>query len=200
MQEPSFVTLKGIAEHRDTVKGSIFIAHGERADSLEHVNRVLRSVLARHAGASHLCWAYKIQRDYRFSDGGEPGGTAGQPILRAIEGQGLDYVVVGVIRYFGGTLLGAGGLMRAYGGAAAEALRTASRIEVLPRIAVAIAAPFEHLGALYRLLDQFNAAERTETYTEQGVRMSVSLLASDYERFAAALRDATRGQCEVAPT
>ncbi len=198
--ERAFTTLDGLAEHRDEVKGSLFIAYGQRADTTEQVNGLLRSILARHGDASHLCWAYRIDADYRFSDGGEPGGTAGQPILRAIEGQGLNHVAVGVIRYFGGTLLGAGGLMRAYGGAAAEALRTASRIEVLPRIAVAMAAPFEHLGALYRLLDQFNAAERTETYTEQGVRMSVSLLASDYERFAAALRDATRGQCEVAPT
>jgi uncharacterized YigZ family protein len=197
MQEPSFVTLKGIAEHRDTVKGSVFLAHGERADSPEQVNHALRAMLARHADASHLCWAYKIQRDYRFSDGGEPGGTAGQPILRAIEGQGLDHVVVGVIRYFGGTLLGAGGLMRAYGGTAAEALRTAERVEILPRIPVQIDLPFGHLGALYRLLDTFSIEDRTEGYTEEGLRIRLRLLASDHDRFTRALRDASRGQCRI---
>lgn len=197
MQEPSFVTLEGIAEHRDTVKGSVFIAHGERADSPEQVNRVLRSVLSRHADASHLCWAYKIHRQYRFSDGGEPGGTAGQPILRAIEGQGLDHVVVGVIRYFGGALLGAGGLMRAYGGVAAEALRVEPRVEILPRVVVRIDVPFEHLGALYRLLDTFSIEDREEDYTEEGLRIRLSLLASDHDRFSGALRDATRGQCRV---
>jgi putative IMPACT (imprinted ancient) family translation regulator len=62
MQERTFVTLDGVAEHRDEVKGSVFIAHGERADNPEQANRVLRSVLVRHADASHLCWAYKIHR------------------------------------------------------------------------------------------------------------------------------------------
>ncbi len=77
--------------------------------------------------ATHNCWAYRIGQDYRFNDDGEPGGTAGRPILQAIEGQGVDRVVVVVTRWYGGIKLGAGGLARAYGGTAAECLRLAER-------------------------------------------------------------------------
>ena len=195
--EQAFVTLAGPATHRDEVKGSVFIAYADRTESPAAVPGLLRSILARHADASHLCWAYRIHGDYRFSDGGEPGGTAGQPILRAIEGQGLDEVTVGVIRYFGGTLLGAGGLMRAYGGAAATALRTGSRMEVWPRRSLRIETPFEQLGELYRLLDTVSAEDRRESYTEQGVRLEVRLLANEVERFTRALQEATRGQCRI---
>jgi putative IMPACT (imprinted ancient) family translation regulator len=77
--------------------------------------------------ASHNCFAYKIGAEFRSTDDGEPGGTAGRPILRAIETEGLDHVCVLIIRYFGGTKLGAGGLVRAYGGAARECLRASER-------------------------------------------------------------------------
>ncbi|MGU7895871.1 IMPACT family protein, partial [Escherichia coli] len=82
----------------------------------------------REPQATHNCYAYKLGNLYRFFDDGEPTGTAGKPILHAIEAQGLDRVVVLVVRYFGGIKLGAGGLVRAYGGVAAEALRRASTV------------------------------------------------------------------------
>lgn len=186
--------MKNTAEHQTEVKGSLFLAYGARADTPEQGLAFLRTVAAKHPDASHLCWAYRIGGQYRFSDAGEPGGTAGQPILRAIEGQGLDHVMVGVIRYFGGTKLGAGGLMRAYGGTAAEALRIAERLEELPRAEIVVEVPFEHLGALYRLLDALGVDERAEEYTEQGVQLKISLLESLVGRFRTELQDATRGQ------
>lgn len=90
----------------------------------------------RYPDASCLAWAWRIDSGCRLSDGGEPTGTAGQPIYRAIEGQGLDHLVVGVIRYFGGTLLGAGGLMRAHGGTAGGALCRARRREEWPCVKI----------------------------------------------------------------
>lgn len=77
--------------------------------------------------ASHNCFAYVIGAEYRFSDDGEPGGTAGRPMLSALEGSGFDGVCVLVTRYYGGTQLGAGGLVRAYGGAASKVLENAPR-------------------------------------------------------------------------
>src|SRR5690606_2732749 len=92
---------------------------------------------AHHAAdASHHCWAYRIGNEYRYSDDGEPGGTAGRPILQAIDGQGYDRVVVLVVRWFGGIKLGTGGLIRAYGGCAANCLRAGTRIEWVPRARV----------------------------------------------------------------
>ena len=193
----SFTTLKGTATHQEEVKNSIFIAYAARAESQEHGFSFLREVLTRHPDAAHLCWAYRIGDQYRFSDGGEPGGTAGQPILRAIEGQDLDHVIVGVIRYWGGTKLGAGGLMRAYGGTAAEALRTAERQVESPQVAVTVETGFEHISALYRSLDACSAEDRVEDYHEQGVRMTAKLPANELERFLNQLRDGTKGQFQL---
>lgn len=190
----AFTTLKDLATHQEIVKESVFIAYASRAESQNQAFEFLRSIMGRHADASHLCWAYRIGNQYRFSDGGEPGGTAGQPILRAIEGQGLDHVVVGVVRYWGGTKLGTGGLARAYGGTAAEALRTAERLVESPRQWVSVETGFEHISALYRALDQCSAEDRNEEYQAQGVRMTAYLPANEVERFLSLMRDGTRGQ------
>jgi uncharacterized YigZ family protein len=193
----AFTTLKDIAMHQEVIKESVFIAYASRADGQNQAFEFLRAVLARHQDASHLCWAYRIGDQYRFSDGGEPGGTAGQPILRAIEGQDLDHIVVGVIRYFGGTKLGAGGLMRAYGGAAAEALRTAERVIESPRVTISAETGFEYISVLYRALDTCAAENRQEDYTDKGVKISATLPANEIERFRVLLRDGTRGQFEL---
>lgn len=200
MSRKTFVTLKQDAHHREEVKGSIFLAYGSRADTPEQAAAFLQTLQTRHPDATHLCWAHRIGDQYRFSDGGEPGGTAGQPILRAIEGQGLDHVVVGVIRYFGGTKLGAGGLARAYGGTAAEALRTAERHEEKPRTKILVEVSFEHLGSLHRLLSTFAMENRAEEYTESGIRIRGSLPAHELDRFRSELRDATRGQARLTET
>src|SRR5690606_35762264 len=118
-------TLAAPASHELEIKHSRFIAHaapiGNATDALTFVDAV--SV----ADATHNCWAYRHGNEYRSSDDGEPSGTAGRPILAAIDGQGYDRVVVVVTRWYGGIKLGAGGLVRAYGGTAAECLRLAQR-------------------------------------------------------------------------
>ncbi len=193
----SFTTLKGISTHQEEIKNSVFIAYAARADSQEKAFSFLGEVLSRHADAAHLCWAYRIGSQYRFSDGGEPGGTAGQPILRAIEGQDLDHVIVGVIRYWGGTKLGAGGLMRAYGGTAAEALRTAEKLVESPQVTIIVETGFDHISALYRTLDACSAEDRVEDYHENGVRMTAKLPANELDRFLNQLRDGTKGQFQL---
>jgi uncharacterized YigZ family protein len=192
----SFVTLTAPAHHREDVKDSVFLAYAARADSEKDAFAFLREVLDRHRDASHLCWAYRLAGNYRYSDGGEPAGTAGQPILRAIEGQGLDHVVVGVIRYFGGTKLGTGGLARAYGGAASEALRQAPRREETPMITVQVRLGFESTGIGYRIFDSVNATRLGETFDEHGVVLTASLPVGELSKLRQALADATRGQAE----
>ena len=102
------------------VKHSRFLARAAPADSTHAAQAFVGSVS--DPDATHNCWAWRIGGDYRSSDDGEPAGTAGRPILAAIDGQGFDRVVVVVTRWFGGIKLGAGGLVRAYGGSAAECL------------------------------------------------------------------------------
>ena len=174
------------------VKKSRFIARAARAESRGEAMAFLESV--REARANHNCWAYKIGPDYRFNDDGEPGGTAGQPILRAIEGQGLDHVVAVVTRYFGGIKLGAGGLVRAYGGAAAECLRTSPRVEVRPRVSLRLEAPFALTGAVYPLLDAAHVLRLKEEFSDTGMVIVLSVDAGELPAFRSALRDATRGK------
>lgn len=147
--------------------------------------------------ATHNCFAFRGGADYKFSDDGEPGGTAGQPILRAIDGQGLDQVVALVVRWFGGIKLGSGGLVRAYGGVAAECLRTAPRIEMKPMTTLEIEILFEHVATLYRLLDGAGARRIDERYTDTGLALVAELLDESRAPFEARLRDATRGRARV---
>lgn len=189
-----FTTIDGDTEHRESIKGSTFLAYARSIRSMAEVNSFLHSVIQRHPDASHLCWAYRMGQQYRYSDGGEPVGTAGQPIYRAIEGQNLDFVAVAVIRYFGGTLLGAGGLIRAYGGTASEALRKANRREEFPRIRIRVEVPFDQLGTLYRCLDSHGAEERTEDYDEHGGRIICLIPSKRLASLEIQLRNATRDQ------
>ena len=190
----SFVTRASEAEHREAVKGSIFLAFAARADQPEGALRFLSGLASRYADASHLCWAYRIGPAYRFSDAGEPAGTAGQPIYRSIEGQGVDHVVIGVVRYFGGTRLGAGGLVRAYGGVAAEVLRRAPRRTEWPRLGVEIRVPFGRFGNLYHVLDILGVEDRREAFDAAGICVRAVVVEEALGRLEAALRDATRDE------
>jgi uncharacterized YigZ family protein len=149
--------------------------------------------------ATHNCWAYKVGAAYRFSDDGEPGGTAGRPILAAIEAQGFDRVLVVVTRHFGGIKLGAGGLARAYGGAAAECLRGVPAQEIRSRSAVEVTVPFDAIGAVYPLIERFCATKLGEEYGESGVVVAIEIDEAAVAEFAQALADATRGQGALSP-
>lgn len=107
-------TLQASHRYELEVKRSRFVAHAVPLPSPEAAPVLLQTL--QDLQAAHNCWAYKVGAQYRFSDDGEPAGTAGRPILSAIEAQHLDRVMVVVTRYFGGIKLGVGGLVRAYGG------------------------------------------------------------------------------------
>lgn len=116
-------------EADQTINKSRFIAVAEYCDSERAVAMCLRKLAAAHQSAHHLAYAFRIKTQegivQRFSDAGEPSGTAGKPILQFIEGRDLINICVGVIRYYGGINLGTGGLARAYGGTAKMAMDAA---------------------------------------------------------------------------
>lgn len=189
------ITLAASHTLEQEVKKSRFIAVARRADSPAEALEVLESI--RRNDATHNCWAYRIGDEYRFNDDGEPGGTAGRPILAAIEGQGVDHVMVVVIRYFGGIKLGAGGLVRAYGGAAAECLRTAKREEIVPKATLEVTIPFDAIGSVYPVLERHGAVKLSEDFTESGALITVEIPASEADAFTASIMDATRGRAAV---
>lgn len=183
-------TLAAPAAHAIEVRHSRFLAQAAPAASAEAAMAWLRA--AADPGASHNCWAWRIGGEYRSSDDGEPAGTAGRPILAAIHGQGFDRIAVLVTRWFGGIKLGAGGLVRAYGGAAAECLRTAPRAPVVALVEAALAFPFESTGAVHAALAAQGAHKLDESFTADGVRMRIRLPAAAVGALKIRLRDATR--------
>ena len=144
--------------------------------------------------ATHNCWAYRIGQQYRFSDDGEPGGTAGRPILQAIDSQGLDRVAVVVTRWFGGIKLGAGGLARAYGGCAAECLRTAAKSELVETVDVEFGLPFAAVPLLHSRLAEFEALKLGEDFGSDGATLRLRLPATRIDELQALLADLTRGR------
>lgn len=160
-----------------------------------------RAFLAAHAvpEASHNCFAWRLGQNYRFSDDGEPSGTAGKPILQAIDGQDLDGVVVLVTRWFGGTLLGSGGLMRAYGGTAALCLQAAEKRRHVATRPVSMALAFADLALVKARLSAISdVTVARETFTTEGAVLDVVLPEAEALTILALVSDLTRGRAAIA--
>lgn len=183
-------TLATPVRHAIEVRHSRFLAQAAPVDSADDAARVVGETSV--VDASHNCWAWRVGDDYRSSDDGEPAGTAGRPILAAIDGQGFDRVAVVVTRWFGGVKLGAGGLVRAYGGAAAECLRLAPRRPLVETTLARVHLDFADVATLHQLLPVFAAGKREETFDAHGAWIVLELPAERLDALKTRLRDATR--------
>lgn len=193
------LTLAGPAEAWLEVKKSRHRARAAPIEDAGSAEAFIATVAAGDRDANHHCWAWRVGPQYRSSDDGEPSGTAGRPILAAIDGAGLDRVVVVVSRWFGGIKLGAGGLVRAYGGVAAEVLRTAPRVEIVVWRQARLRVGFGHLALAHALLQQAGGTKHGENYDGDGAVLRVVLPADRIEPLATALRDASRGLATLHP-
>ncbi|CAN6465786.1 unnamed protein product [Victoria cruziana] len=152
-QGQSYITLSRRVTCKKEIKRSKFIGFAAPIVDEESAFSFLSEV--RDPRATHNCWAYKLGDQYRSTDDGEPGGTAGRPIYSAIASSGIDRVMVVVTRYFGGIELGTGGLVRAYGGVASECLKDAPTCLVKAKVSVGLEVPFDLLGSVYHLVSLF---------------------------------------------
>lgn len=116
--------MKLLNEFTLEVKKSKFIGYYYEVFNVEEIESILESLKKEHKKARHVPYAYKINGQIKKSDDKEPSGTAGMPILNIIDKNNLNYVLIVVVRYFGGTKLGAGGLVRAYSNTAKECIKT----------------------------------------------------------------------------
>lgn len=190
-------SLAAPAQFEDVIRKSRFLAHAAPVEDEAAAMAFLEQVA--DPAANHNCWAWRIDNGVRFNDDGEPGGTAGRPILSVLEGRELDGVMVVVTRWFGGIKLGAGGLVRAYSGTAARCLDGAQRVRRHAMTECRIEAPFEHDAAIRALLEKEQAMVITERYTPDGVMLDFSLRSDRLQRLASATRDASRGQARLRP-
>lgn len=186
-------TIAGIATARQEIRKSRFLATAGPVTG----EAAARDFIAAHsqATAGHNCWAWRVGDSYRFNDNGEPGGTAGKPILSAIDGQGLDGVVVVVSRWFGGILLGSGGLMRAYGGTAAMCLRQARTITLVETVSGTVECAFNDLALVQARLEAMpDTRIRDQAFTDTGAILTVSVPIGEVETAERLILDLTGGR------
>jgi len=184
------------ATAEETVKKSRFLATAIAVASEDEA----KAALARHghADANHNCWAWRVGAAYRFSDDGEPSGTAGKPILAAIDGQSLDNVIVVVTRWFGGVLLGSGGLVRAYGGTAAACLRGAEKMELKPSVEGRFHLDFSDLALVKAKLGAVRDLQiLEENFGATGADLVVRIVETDLDMVTRLVSDLTSGRSGV---
>ena len=177
-------------------KKSRFIAEVFPVTSEEEAMQYLEEARKRYWDARHHCWAYVLGRNpsaERMSDDGEPAGTAGKPILEVIRGRQITDVLVIVTRYFGGTLLGTGGLVRAYTASAAEGLKHSEIITRFHGFKLRIAADYTSLGKIQYLLAQRKICILESMYTD---KVELIVLVPDEEEgvLYKEIMDGTNGQ------
>lgn len=185
------------------VKRSRFIARLGRANNREAAQAFIHAARSADSGANHHCWAFIAGNPVDGSvlgqsDDGEPSGTAGRPILSALQYSGLGEVVAVVSRYFGGIKLGTGGLVRAYSGAVQQALNEVPREPFIERVECSIHLPFAFESAVRRLLEELQQEVAAADYSN-AVTLTVIAPTDRIGELDARLRDCCHGQAKMQP-
>lgn len=185
-------TLLDTCEFREEIRKSRFITLAGPISSPAEA----QAFIEQHSdlAATHNCWAWKLGAQYRSSDDGEPGGTAGRPILAAIEAQDCDQVVVLVIRWYGGIQLGTGGLARAYGGGANKCLQQAEKRLLVSRVELQCSCAFSELALLKLRIAEAGGLVLDEQFTANGVDLRLALGEEQIEPVQRQLADLSRGR------
>lgn len=182
------------------VKGSRFIAVCSPADSRDAAESIVADARKQYYDATHNCWAWREltsgEAAFAYDDNGEPSGTAGQPILAAIDSGGIRGAVVVVTRYFGGTKLGTGGLARAYGEAAAGAVENSPRRQGMLAQKYTVSLDYSLLGAVNRLIEGFPVIVTGREFTDN-VGLNIAVSSCRAERLVAALTETTAGRAVI---
>lgn len=185
-------TLLGACEFREEIRKSRFITLAAPINSPAEAQAFIEQ--NSDLDATHNCWAWKLGAQYRSNDDGEPGGTAGRPILAAIEAQEFDQVVVLVIRWYGGIQLGTGGLARAYGGGANKCLQQAERRPLINRVVRELECSFSELALVKLRVAEINGLVQAENFTANGVELSIAVGPEQVENLQRQLAHISRGR------
>ncbi len=193
-------TPSGRALYEFEIKRSRFIAEVEGCSNREGAEDIIRRRREEHPNATHVVYAFSIgdekNRQFGMSDDGEPKGTAGRPVLEILRGSDVTDCVLTVVRYFGGTKLGTGGLVHAYGDAAKGVLKKLKTTEKRDLVPFSLQIPYELHQPVHALLEQYLCEIGKETFTEQVEleghvdRRWVNSLDKD-------LLDVSRGTCSI---
>lgn len=195
-------TLTGRGESVLSVRGSEFIGYAAAAEGTTAAEAFVETVRETHPDATHNVPAYRVRttadtpllREYS-NDDGEPSGSAGKPVLSVLQGRELENVVVVVTRYFGGTELGVGGLVRAYSQATTEAIEAAGTVETVPHERFVVTVEYDDSGTVRETLES-TGVEFEATY-EETVSFEVRVPISEGNDLRDRLRSATSGRARI---
>ena len=197
MNDPDVYTVlasEGFAEIK--VKGSRFLGYAYPVRDAGEAGERIEALRKKYHDATHVCFGWRIGHgdgyEQKAADAGEPFGTAGAPIVHALERAGASDAAVAVVRYYGGVKLGTGGLIRAYGGCAREAIDAASLASRTLRAPLAVTFAYPQAGAVLRLAEKHGARTESSDYGEE-VRLDLAVPASRVERLKEQLIEATAG-------
>jgi len=160
-----------VSHYEHEIKKSRFIAYLKHIESAKQARQWFVDISREYPDARHVCWAYIAGQpgnsEQAMSDDGEPAGTAGKPILNVLQHSDAGEIAMVVVRYFGGVKLGAGGLVRAYSTAAAEALKLTTLVRKIARQPIKFSLPFSEENTFRHILEQFDGEIEAIDYTEQ---------------------------------
>lgn len=200
--EDQYLTIEKAAESEIKVKGSRFIGHVRLTETRTEAEAFIAEINKKHYSATHNCTAYRVglgdQSEFRYSDDGEPSGTAGKPIMDMIDGRSLTQVTCVVTRYYGGTKLGCGGLVRAYGQCAAEALDSSGIRTRYIMQSIRISYPYDLTGVVMHVIEQFEGKIHASDYGESACQ-TVLLKRSKIVPFTREIIEAAAGKVRVTP-
>ena len=202
MDGDAYYTLGKDVSREIKIKGSRFIGSARPVDSRQDAEAFVGRLSKKYHDATHNCYAYRVGMGdasvFRYSDAGEPSGTAGRPILEAIDGRELTNTALVVTRYFGGVKLGTGGLARAYGACAAETLDAGERIQRYLMETFRIGFPHDMTGNVMNLVSA-HACQVEDTVYREDVEITLRVRLSRSQRFQEELKNATRGKARIIP-
>ena len=186
-------TIFSSVDYELVIKKSRFIACIQPVADRASAQAVVQQLWAQHPDATHICWALLAGGQSAAVDGGEPGGTAGRPMLEVLRHHDLEGVLATVVRYFGGVKLGAGGLVRAYTDAVAQALQRAEKVPLRRLCTQQCAVPYAMEGWMRRQLEQ-SAAVLLAVEHQTQVKMQWQIAEDAMQSLAARINEAGQGR------
>lgn len=195
----AYITIRDRGKDRFEEKKSEFIGYAKRVESEEEAKAFVNEIKSMHKQARHNCWAYVIGENYgiqRYSDDGEPQGTAGIPILEVMKKQGITDCAVVVTRYFGGILLGAGGLTRAYTKGASIAIKASGIVEKVLGFKVSITIDYDLIGKIQYICGQNSWYIEDSEYTDK-VILHIYVEKSIVPKIEKEVTEATNGKAII---
>ena len=191
-----YKTIHTPTESKFTIKGSKFLGYAYPVESQDEIEGILKDIKKKYYDATHHCYAWQLGYNknitFRYNDDGEPSGTAGKPIYGAIQRMDITNVLVVSIRYYGGTKLGTGGLVKAYGQSASDALDQAKIKTVEIGDKLSFTCSYEQHPIIMRLVNQYHLINFSQDFTDKVV-IEIEVNENDTEKILEEVKNATNG-------